>query len=179
VLFFFTVPLFQSLIFSSKSDGVIHINKTIDANFLKSEKKNILMYFGYVGCANICTPFLQKLSSLYESNEFKDLKEDTDIFFVNLTPNIEPSQADMFAKIFNKNFNGVYLSRKQILQLDRKFELFFSDDLQDTTQINHTDYLYFIKNNQTSKLLKSIYFTHPLGTQKLIDDMIEEKDAGL
>ena len=173
ILFFLAVPLVQSLIFSSKTTGVIKVNKEVNAHFIKSKKKNILIYFGYVGCADVCTPFLYKLSDLYESELFKKLKDDTDVFFVNLTPNEEPFQADLFAKFFNKNFKGIYLSKKDILGLDRNFELFFSDNLSDKTKLNHTDNLYFIKNNPDSIILKSIYFTHPLRNEQLINDMIK------
>lgn len=175
ILFFLGVPLFQSLLFSTKSEGVIYIDKEIQVNFIKSDKKNILLYFGYVGCANVCTPFLDKLSNFYESKKFQTLKKDTDIFFINLRPNIEPSQADMFAKNFNKNFKGIYLSKKELFAIDRNFNLFFSDNLNESTEINHTDYLYLINNTSDSKVLKSIYFTHPLRDGKLIDDMIKKK----
>ena len=173
-LFFLSVPLFQSLIFSSKSEGVIHIDKEIQIDFVKSDKKNILLYFGYVGCTDVCTPFLEKLSDLYESKNFQTLQEKTDVFFINLTPGIEPSQADMFAKVFNQNFKGVYLSKKELYSIDRNFGLFFSDNLNESTEINHTDYLYFIENNTNSHILRSIYFTHPLRSEKLIDDMIKK-----
>ena len=176
LLFFFAIPLFQSLIFSSQSNGVIYINKEIQADFIQSDKKNILIYFGYVGCADICTPFLYKLSDLYESDTFKELQKDTDIFFVNLTPNTEPKQVDIFAKFFNQNFKSVYLSKRELLQLDRTFDLFFSDDLSETTELNHTDYLYLIDNTKKLKHLKSIYFTHPLRNKKLIDDMINKNN---
>lgn len=175
VLFFFSVPLFQSLFFSATNSGVLYINKKIDANFLHSDKKNLLVYFGYVGCADVCTPFLSKLSQLYESQAFTKLQKETDIFFVNLTPNIEPEQAEMFAKAFHKDFNGVYLSKQELLKLDRTFDLFFSDALTETTELNHTDYLYLLENHKGIMLLKSIYFTHPLREQQLINDMISKK----
>lgn len=178
VLFFVTVPLFQSLIFSTQSEGVIYVKEDITLDFLHSDKKNILIYFGYVGCANICTPFLQKLNHLYESDAFAPLKKDTDVFFVNLTPNIEPEQADMFAKIFNEKFQGIYLSKKELFNIDRNFGLFFSDNLRDIGEVNHTDYLYFVQNKFDTKHLHSIYFTHPLRIQKLIDDMISKNYRG-
>jgi len=176
LLFFISVPFIQSLLFSSKNEGSFYLNKEIQADFLHSNKPNLLVYFGYVGCNNICTPFLHKLNLLYESAEFQALQKDTDVFFVNLTSNIEPSQADGFAKNFNKNFKGIYLSKKEVQNLDRNYKLFFSDDLIDKNKMNHTDYLYLIRNHNDSKILKNIYFTHPLRTQKLIHDIIRENE---
>ena len=168
----------QSLIFSNENKGFFYINTKIQADFIHSDKPNLLIYFGYVGCNDICTPFLHKLSQFYESQEFQILRKETDVFFINLTPNIEPSQADSFVKSFHKEFKGIYLSRKEIQNLDRNYKLFFSDDLINQDEMNHTDYLYFITNNKDSKILKSIYFTHPLRTQKLIHDMIRKNNAG-
>ncbi len=172
LLLFFMMPLFQSLLFDADTQGSIEINKNIDAKFIQSDKKIILLFFGYVGCADICTPLLQELSNLYTSKEFEIHQKDVEVLFINLTPEIDALQPDLFAKFFNKNFNGVYLSKKEILTLDRNFGLFFSQDLSDATQLNHTDYLYLIQNDKDIKTVKSIYTTHPLKTKKLIDDII-------
>lgn len=170
----FIVPLLNFLIFSHESKGVVYVNKKIDADFLKTEKGNILLYFGYLGCIDVCTPFLQKLSLLYDSNDFKELKGETAIYFVNLTPEVEPELVHRFAQFFNKDFYGVYLSKKELFSLDRNFALFFADDLGDATQINHTDNLYLIKNDNGVKKLKAIYSIHPLRDKKLIDDIISQ-----
>jgi protein SCO1 len=171
-LFFITIPFLQSLIFSSNTEGAIKIDKEVKADFIYSDKKIILLFFGYFGCKDVCTPLLYKLSDLYESQEFTTIKDEVDIFFINLTPEAEQDQPDLFAKFFNKNFKGVYLSKKDIFNLDRTFGVFFSRDLSDKTELNHTDFVYLIENNLNSKILKSMYSIHPLKTAKLIDDMI-------
>ena len=156
------VPLIQSFLFNSKTKGCIEINKEIKADFIKSDKKAILVFFGYVGCSDICTPILNEINTLYQSKEFKNIKNDVEILFVNLTPEVEISQPDLFAKYFNKNFNGIYLSRKEILNIDRDFGVFFSRDLNEKTELNHTDHIYLILISLDSKVLKNIYTTHPL-----------------
>lgn len=176
LLFSLAVPLLQSLLFSTKTQGIISIDKTIKADFLTSEKKYLLVYFGYVGCSDVCTPFLQKLSKLYDSQEFSALKTDTDIFFVNLTPEIQEDLADRFAKFFNKDFTGLHLSKRELYSLDRNFDLFFAQNLSDKTELNHTDNLFLIHNDLDEKRLFSIHFTHPLSSQKLINTMIHLKN---
>lgn len=170
--FFITAPLFQSFIFSSNTQGAIKIDKEIDMDFIKSDKKIVLIFFGYVGCADICTPILEKFSTLYNSREFDNFRNEIDVYFVNLKPEIEVFQADLFAKYFNDDFKGVYLSRRELLNIDRTFGLFFSKDLNNETELNHTDYIYLIHNSKEKKLLKSIYSNHPLNNQKLISDII-------
>lgn len=174
-LFFITIPFLQSLFFSSNTKGTIEVNKVVDANFIKSDKKVILLFFGYVGCQDVCTPLLQNLSNLYKSKNFKDIKNDIDVIFVNLTPEIEEFQPDLFAKFFNKEFKGIYLSRKEVLSIDRNFSLFFSQNLSEKTELNHTDYLYLITNTNDTLTLEKLYFTHPLQEQKLKDDIISLK----
>lgn len=166
-------PFFQSLFFSSSTGNGIEINKEIDADFIKSNKKVVLLFFGYVGCQDVCTPVLQKLSDIYESEEFKPLKKNIEIVFVNLTPEAEEFQADLFAKFFNKNFRGVYLSKKSIFNIDRNFALYFSRGLADITQLNHTDYIYLIQNSLNSNILKKMYSVHPINRQNLINDITD------
>lgn len=171
-LFVVAVPLIQSFLFSSKTEGSIEINKPIKADYIKSDKKVILLFFGYVGCTDVCTPILHELDDLYKSKEFDTIKKSVDIFFVNLTPEVETFQPDLFAKYFNENFNGVYLSRKGTLSIDRNFGLFFSRDLTEKTELNHTDHIYLIDNRTDIKILKNIYTTHPLNKMKVIHDII-------
>ena len=169
------VPLIQSFLFSSNNKDGIDINKTIKADFIDSDKKTVLLFFGYVGCEDVCTPILYTLSDMYESKEFSELKKDVEIIFVNLTPEIEEFQPDLFAKFFNKDFKGIHLSRRDILRIDRNFGVFFSRDLSDKTELNHSDHVYLIENDLKSKKLKKIFTTHPLKTKKLINAIIQMK----
>jgi protein SCO1/2 len=171
-LFFLVVPFFYSFFFSINTKNAIEVNKEVNIDFIKSDKKVVLLFFGYVGCEDVCTPILQKLSDLYDSKEFETLRESVDIIFVNLTPEVEEFQPDLFAKFFNNNFLGVYLSKKSVLSIDRNFGLFFSRGLMDVNKLNHTDHIYLIQNSLDAKILKSIYPTHPIKKQKLIDDIM-------
>ncbi len=165
------VPFIQSFLFSTKSGGRIEVNKEVECDYIKSDKKYLLLFFGYFGCADVCTPLLYTLNNLYVSKEFEDLKEDVDVVFINLTPEVKEFLPDLFAKFFNKKFQGIYLSKNDILRIDRSFELFFARGLSDETELGHTDYVYLIENNLDSKILKNIYVTHPLKAKMLIDDI--------
>lgn len=167
----------QSLFFSQSFQGAMVIEKEVKADFIKSDKKFVLLFFGYFGCRDVCTPILEEMSKMYESKEFEEIKESVDFVFVNLTPEVEAFQPDLFAKYFNNTFKGVYLSKSELFSMDRKFELYFARSLSDNSELNHTDNLYLIENNPKTKVLKSIYSTHPLKRKKLIDDIILLKSS--
>ena len=173
LLFFLAIPFLQSLFFSAKMDGAVTINQEIDADYIKSDKKIVLLFFGYVGCKYVCTPDLEKIAKLYESNPLKGIKNDIDVLFVNLKPEVGKDAPDIFAKSFDSHFKGIYLTKSEIQNIDRSFGLSFSDDLSDKTQMNHSDNLYLISNNSNSKVLKSIYFMHPLNSNNLTNELIK------
>jgi len=168
---FFVIPFLQSLFFSSTTKGSIQINKEIEENYIKSDKKALLVFFGYVGCTDVCTPVLQSANDLYMSKEFKEYKKSVEFLFINLTPEVEEFQPDLFAKYFNKNFRGVYLSKKETLNIDRAFGIYFSRGLSDKSELNHTDNIYLIDNSKNRQVIKKMYSTHPLNKKQLISDI--------
>lgn len=170
-IFFFSIPFIQSFIFTSNNQGKIEINKSIKADYIKSDKKYVLLFFGYVGCTDVCTPLLESLSTLYESKEFKDVKVDVDMIFVNLTHEVQEHQPELFAKFFNIEFKGVYLSRGETLDLDRTLGVFFSRSISDNTELNHTDFLYLVQNSNNTKVLINMYSIHPINKEKIIEDI--------
>lgn len=165
------IPAIQSMLFASHSTGKMVIDKKLDAPYLKGSNQDVmLVFFGYVGCTKVCTPILQELNKLYDSNELK--KENIELVFVNLMPELKPDQPDIFAKSFNPSFRGVYLTQKELMRIDRELGIFFSKSIKDTTEIDHSDNLYLIKKQKDGTLiLKSIYSMHPLKSDVLINDI--------
>ena len=173
------VPLIQSLFFTQQTSGKIVINQHIDASYLqKSDKDFILVFFGYVGCVNVCTPVLHDLNTFYESKGFAPLKPFVAFSFINLIPELESNQPEMFAKSFNPEFKGIYLSQKELMTVDRDFALFFSKSLRDVGEIDHSDHLYLIERQKNGSLiLKNIYTMHPLNKDIIIKDILKlQKD---
>ena len=171
LFFLIVIPLSQSFIFQADKKGKININKEIDLPYIKTNKKAILVFFGYFACADVCTPVLEDLSTFYNSSEFMDLKYEIDLYFVNLLPSVKKFEPDLFAKAFNNNFIGVYLSNKEIMKIDRSFNLFFAQSLQSEYEIDHTDNLYLIEIKEDKNILKSSYFTNSLNKKLLLEDI--------
>ncbi|MDP3587698.1 MAG: SCO family protein [Sulfuricurvum sp.] len=167
------LPLLFSLLFSNQRSSTIVIDQRIQAPYLRHTSKDwILVYFGYVGCVKVCTPILQNLDNFYDSQSFESLKESVGFVFINLMPEVERSQPDAFAKSFNPKFEGFYLTQKELMSIDREFNVFFSKSLRDVTEINHSDYVYLVQRKQNGDLiLKNIYATHPLNRELIITDI--------
>ena len=171
------IPIFLFLLFSESNmdKGRIEVNELIDTPFLKNIKKdNIILFFGYVGCTVVCTPILNQLNTMYEKTEFRAYHSTADIVFVNLTHQIDPVQAQQFAQAFNHKFKGIYLNQRELMNIERTYRLFFSKNLFNKTELNHSDYIYLIERLKNGQfILKYIYNTHPFKPESLIDDLIQ------
>ena len=84
------VPLLQQLMTHDQvaSDGVAHRNIALSVPFDTEQIKTdvIVMMFGYVGCADVCTPLLMHLSHWYNSEAMRENRDAVRVVFVNLTP---------------------------------------------------------------------------------------------
>jgi protein SCO1/2 len=167
------IPLLQMVMFSNSTSGKIMVNQPIEALYLKNSDHSVqLLFFGYVGCTKVCTPVLQHLSELYDSQEFAPYRSKTEVVFVNLMPDISSDQVQYFAKSFHKDFKGVYLNSKEIMTIDRKMGVFFADSLSQNGEIDHSDHLYLITTDEKGeKILKNIYTTHPINKALITQDI--------
>jgi len=170
----FIFPLMSSLLLKSSdlSSTKLEINKTIKNTFLNDiDTDTVVLFFGYVGCVDICTPILQDLATMYESKEIKPIQDRFKVVFVNLTFQVDPLQPKYFAQFFHKKFEGIYLSQNELHNIDRVFSLYYSTSLLNDLEVNHTDNIYLLKRNKDIWILKSIYFSNN-GYLKLKKDLI-------
>lgn len=174
ISFLLIIPLIQAFVFNTSTiqNSKIVINKEVDVTFLKNiDKENIVLFFSYVGCTEVCTPILEELNTIFSSNE-ANLKDSTAVVFVNLTSEISHEQPQIFASFFNENFIGLHLNKKDLYTVDRKFSLFYSAGINDKNELSHSDFIYLLKKQSADKtILKNIYMTHPLNSKELIKDI--------
>lgn len=125
--------------------------------FLKNEQAPIVfVYFGYVGCAHVCTPSLQELAQLYGS--LKKIEPNVKVYFLNLNAKQNPESADLFAKGFHPEFKGIYATDAQIQSLSRTYNLAIT---RNGEEMGHSSGLFLFAKHTSGYVLKNIYTTHP------------------
>ena len=161
LLTIFIIILFSPFISSYVSkQEYVEINREIKSEvFNKYDSENILIFFGYVGCIDICTPRLNEVSIIYE--DLKKLNIDVKVLFVNLTKQNDPELVDLFAKSFNENFEGIYLEKSELNSLKKEFRVYSALKLGSSYEVDHTAFLYLIKKVNSKYYLNKIYIKVP------------------
>lgn len=159
---------FVSSYFSQKE--YIKINREIKSTLFDSyNEKNILVFFGYVGCVDICTPRLEELSLIYE--KLKKAKIEAHVLFINLSKLEDPELADLFVKSFHKEFEGIYLNKSELNSLKREFNVYSAPSLGRSADLDHTAFLYLLKKNDFKYYLNKIYTKTPFHVSIIDNDI--------
>ncbi len=152
------------------NDKAGKINKEIQNlhfDFLKDETKEyVLLFFGYVGCSNICAPALNEISQIYNKLD----KEQFSFYFINLQPNILKDNVDPYAKVFNEDFKGIYLDDKKLFDITSKLQVKYSP--VNKIDIDHTGFLYLLeKSGSNMYKQKFIYTARPFDIEYISNDL--------
>lgn len=157
LLFSIVLILFYLSSLFSKDLRVIKQNTPIENEFINSfTDEGLILFFGYVGCATVCTPRLKE-TSLVLNNIPDEVKNKFQFIFINLKYSKYSDQSDLFVKSFNDSFKGYTLTEEKTKKLAREFGSYYSASLLDKNEINHSSNLYFLKKNNTKYILKAIY----------------------
>ena len=159
--------------FFSKGVSRISINKTFDLELILNNTKNIeLVFFGYSGCSDICTPRLFLINDLYASLNEK-AKEQVGIIFLDISTPFDKELPQRFAAYFNKDFIGIHLNKKILRAYTKTFDVYFSKSLLDQTEYNHTSNLYLVKKTKGKKEIKYVYNSYPYDIKQIKNDIKE------
>ena len=131
-----------------------------------------LVFFGYSGCLDICTPRLEKLSSWYSALPEKRRKKFT-LRFMDISTPEDKNLPDSFAKAFHPDFKGVFLDNNILRVYTKAFNVYFSKALMDNTEMDHTAHLYLIKKGAHAKQLRFIYTAYPYDFKQIQSDIEE------
>jgi protein SCO1/2 len=158
-------------VFSLSNSG--RIDKRIDTNvsFLQNEKADIvLVYFGYVGCNNICIPSLTEINTIYSKLEDKN---NVSIYFVNLLNNVDSNMPQQLASAFNKDFKGIYLKDEELKKVTSLFDVVYTKSLLYDYELNHPGYLYLLEKDDSKNSYKQkyIYTTRPYAVDFIVKDI--------
>ena len=148
----------------------VELNKKIQAKiFDKYESEFVFVFFGYVGCADICTPRLEELSNI--QIELKNRVE-IETVFVNLTKLQDHELPQLFASTFNKEFNGVYLNSEELREVKSEFGIYGASSLMSDEEFDHTSFLFLLQKIDDRFYLKRIYTHVPFSKEIIIEDVI-------
>ena len=170
ILITFCIPflIINPNLYSGNNAGKIYKEVNLDFTFLKKEnKKFVLLYFGYIGCSNICPPAMEQINQIYNKID----KKRFGFYFINLLPNGDPDMVKAFAEAFNKDFNGVYLNNKEIRKIVSSLNVKYLPSLFDKNELEHSGFLYLLEKNVNSYTLKFIYTASPFDIEYISNDL--------
>jgi protein SCO1/2 len=163
-----TLPTFQT-----KELSRIVLSQQIDFDMLLDTKQDVeLLFFGYAGCVDVCTPRLSDLGRWYASLPEK-MRERVGLKFIDLSV---PEQKDLpmdFAKAFHPDFQGIFLSESELRRYTKAFSVYFSSSLTQKSEFNHTAHLYLLKRDSRGKRLRFVYSAYPYDFQQIKSDIEE------
>lgn len=179
VLLVFITSVFTMIIPSFYTKGISRVELRQDLSLehvCEDEQEIELLFFGYAGCADVCTPRLEILGQWYETLS-QQIKKHARVKFLDLSVPQDTTLPDSFAKTFHPDFKGVFLDDHILRTYTKTFSVYFSRSLLDDTQMDHTAHLYLIKRDDKGKQLRYIYTAFPydfLQIQSDIQGLIDE-----
>lgn len=154
--------------FMGKNTHSVEVNMpAITPPFLKNESaRAVLLYFGYVGCTEVCTPALNEITPMYSRlrAQFPSLS----FYFVNLNPSQPSDWPQSFAKNFHPDFHGIYATKTQIQHLEQDFNLAVTAINEN---IGHSSHLYLMIKEDNHYTLRRIYTTQPYYENQIEHDL--------
>lgn len=147
--------------FFTKGISRVTLNKEMNLPLILNDDKDVkILFFGYSGCSDICTPRLQSLDIFYEALD-ADIREKVGVEFLDISVPNDSELPSRFAEFFNPNFKGIYLSSDVLREYTKAFDVYFSKSLIDETEYDHTANIYILKKSQNKKELRYIYNSYP------------------
>ncbi len=159
--------------FFTKGISRVALSKEVRLPLILNDHKDIkLIFFGYSGCRDICTPRLYSIDEFYKALD-KETKKRVGVEFLDISAPHDQTLPSRFAQFFNPNFKGIYLSKNILREYTKVFNVFFSQSLLDETEYDHTANLYLMKRTSGKKELRYIYSAYPYDYKQINLDIKE------
>ena len=150
-----------------KNGGIIALDRPVSSlNAQFADKEYLMVFVGYVGCRDVCSPRLESLSRIYTELE-AERKQKSGVLFIDFAPEGDPEQAERFARYFNGAFAGISADKTRRQELRRELDIYFSTDTARPNEYNHSDYLYLLKKEQGGWHLRGVL----TGSRWQLDDL--------
>jgi protein SCO1 len=162
--------------FFTKDISRIALEQTVELEHILSGDKPLeLVFFGYSGCSDVCTPRLGALAAFYEGVD-SETKKHLRVRFIDISTPKDPTLPQRFAEYFHKDFVGISLKPHTLRDYTKPFELFFAPSLQDATEFDHTAHLYLLSKRGGKKAIRYIYTAYPYDFKQIQKDIKELLD---
>jgi protein SCO1/2 len=157
----------------TKNVSRIEINQNFELErILSDEKKVELLFFGYAGCADICSPRLASLAAFYEGLAPKT-KSALGLRFIDISSPGDKTLSQRFAEYFHKDFVGVYLEGGSLREYTKLFGVFFAPSLSEAMEFDHTAHLYLVGKKGNVKKIHYVYSAYPYDFSQIQQDIEE------
>lgn len=122
------------------------------------QKKNVILYFGFTHCPDVCPLSLSNLASLYRRLP-EHIKKEIQVFFISVDYRRDtPQTAHEYASHFDSSFIGLTGNEDAIKGITKKYGVVFEFEEMPKSQlkytVNHTSRFYFI--NKSGTLLDAV-----------------------
>ena len=157
------------------TEGVsrVELNQQLSLPLVLNDEEDIeIIFFGYSGCVDVCTPRLESLSFFYKELS-KDMKKRIKISFFDISRPLDHTLPQRFSESFHKDFKGIYLEETILRDYTKAFGVYFAPSLTDTTEYDHTPNLYITKRTNDKKTLRFIYSAYPYDYKQIQADLKE------
>jgi len=153
------------------SYGIFSLDKKLETKVFDDYDEDILLlFFGYVGCIDVCTPRMTELANIYDKiNKEKSICP----VFVNLTELKDTKLAQVFASTFHKDYKALEISKLELNRLKKEFKVYSAPSLSSKTDLNHTSFLFLLKKEKSEYHLKRIYIDAPFKAEIILKDIRE------
>jgi len=154
--------------YSTNSSGRIDKSIPLKFNFLEQESSPVvLLFFGYVGCGDICPPSMQELNNIYKQLDRTKVK----VYFINILNTTNQDAPSSYVKGFNKDFIGIYLDDIGIKRVSIKLNLAIVK--VNESEVGHSGHLYVLERDHNDKdySLNYIYTTRPFAEKSIAKDI--------
>lgn len=111
-------------------------------------KKNVIVYFGFTHCPDVCPMSLSNLATLYRRLP-PTIKNDIQVFFISVDHRRDtPKSAHEYASHFDSSFIGMTGNEDAIKGITKKYGVIFEYEEMPESQlkytVNHTSRFYLI-----------------------------------
>ncbi|MBN2817070.1 MAG: SCO family protein [Campylobacterales bacterium] len=157
----------------TKGVSRMELAKPLSLELLKQQDKSVLLlFFGYSGCVDVCIPRLTSLAQFYETSESATQKA-LGVVFMDISLPKDETLSQRFAEFFHKSFVGIQLTKQQLREYTKPFDVSFAPSLMQEGEYEHSANLYLLKQDGKTQELRYVYTAYPYDFEQIRADIKE------